>query len=151
MALKHYGAQPEPGRRYIRRPGAYALLLRGDAALLTVENSPIAGAEIQLPGGGIDPGETPVQALHREVMEETGWHIDVRFRLGAYQRHVYMPDYDMWAHKICHIFVARPTLRIGDPREAHHTIFWTDPGNVVDLITQRDDADFLADQWGRVF
>lgn len=151
MAIRRYGRPPEKGRRYTRRPGAYALLLRGNGALLTVENSPVAGIEVQLPGGGIDPGETPVRALHREVMEETGWRISIAFRLGSYQRHVYMPDYDLWAHKICHIFVAVPTLRIGPPREAHHSVVWTDPDRVPELITQQDDAAFLRDHWREIF
>ena len=37
--------------------------------LLTHQNAP--EPEFQLPGGGIDPDEHPIKALHREVMEET--------------------------------------------------------------------------------
>ena len=38
------------GQRYRRRPGIYAVLLRGDAVLMTYQSEP--EPEIQLPGGG---------------------------------------------------------------------------------------------------
>lgn len=76
---------PPPGRRNYRlRPGAYAVLIRGDQALLTFQHAP--EPEYQLPGGGIDPGESPLAALHREVREETGWTIGQPRWLGAYRR-----------------------------------------------------------------
>lgn len=37
-----------------------------------------------LPGGGIDPGETPEQAVIREVSEETGFQIDIRSKSAEY-------------------------------------------------------------------
>lgn len=76
--------------------------------------------EIQLPGGGIDPGESPVTALHREVFEETGWRIAAPRRLGAFRRFVFIPEYDMWAEKLCIIYQARPVLRLGRPSEEGH-------------------------------
>ena len=68
-----YGSPPESGRRYTRRAGAYAVLWRDGRVLLTHQDQP--WPEYQLPGGGIDPGESPLRALHREVQEETGWRI----------------------------------------------------------------------------
>ena len=56
-----------------RRLAAYAVVLRGDEVLLT-QLSERTGwpGEWTLPGGGIDHGEDPRNALLREVMEETG-------------------------------------------------------------------------------
>jgi 8-oxo-dGTP diphosphatase len=81
----------------------------------------VAGAvDIQLPGGGIDPGESPLRALHREVLEETGWRIASPRRLGAFRRFVFMPEYDLWAEKICHVYCARPVRQITNPIEPDH-------------------------------
>ena len=117
-----FGPGPEPGRRYIRRPGAYAVLWRGGQVLLTHQTEPLP--EFQLPGGGVDPGESPLQALHREVFEETGWSITCPRRVGAFRRFAYMPEYDLWAEKICLIYVARPVRQISSPTEPGHQALW---------------------------
>ncbi len=120
--IRRYGEPVNPAQRYRRRPGVYAVLLQGDSILTTFQAAPTP--EFQLPGGGIDAGEHPVAALHREVMEETGWQIDVRHRFGAFRRFTYMPEYDMWAEKVCTIYLARPVRRLGPPTEAGHTAVW---------------------------
>ena len=71
--MRRWGEAVERGRSYRRRPGAYAILWRDGELLLTFQAEP--KPEVQLPGGGIDPGESPFRALHREVREETGWSI----------------------------------------------------------------------------
>ncbi len=76
--------------------------------------------DVQLPGGGIDPGESPLQALYREVLEEIGWTIARPRRLGAFRRFVFMPEYDLWAEKLCQIYVAHPVRQIADPTEPDH-------------------------------
>ena len=60
-----------------QRVAAYALLTRGDQVLLTRMSSRtrIKG-RWTLPGGGIDHGEDPRDALRREVYEETGLHVE---------------------------------------------------------------------------
>ncbi len=120
--IRRYGEPVKPGQRYTRRAGVYAILLRGDHILATHQAAPIP--EFQLPGGGIDKGEHPIPALHREVYEETGWKIAITRRFGAFRRFTYMPDYDLWAEKVCTIYLARPVLRLGPASEAGHTAVW---------------------------
>ena len=56
----------------------YRVAVRGiifiDGKLLMTEDK---YGEVKLPGGGIDPGEDDVQALVREVKEETGYDVKV--------------------------------------------------------------------------
>jgi len=136
------GEPVRPGIRYKQRHGVYAILLRGNSVLLTHQAEPVP--EVQLPGGGIDPGESPLAALHREVLEETGWTITNPSRLGAFRRFTYMPEYDMWAEKVCHIYLARPALRLGPPVEAGHTALWASADIAIDLVENDGDRTFLS-------
>ncbi|QHQ36966.1 NUDIX domain-containing protein [Algicella marina] len=130
--MRRFGEPPFRHQRYTARPGAYAVILRGDRILVTEQDGDrLPEPEIQLPGGGIDPGESPVGALHREALEETGYRLFGLRRLGTYQRFTYMPDYDLWAQKICHIYLAAAGPRHGPPREPDHRPLWMSPADAV--------------------
>lgn len=141
--IRRFGQPPEKGRKYTRRPGAYALLPRAGQFLVTHQSEP--HPEIQLPGGGIDPGESAITALHREVLEETGWHIATPRKMGIFRRFVFMPEYDIWAEKICHIFTARPVVRMGMPSEPAHEAVWLPLNETIDLLANEGDRHFAAE------
>jgi 8-oxo-dGTP diphosphatase len=140
--MRRYGETIISGQRYQLRPGAYAILPRDGRFLVTFQAEP--EPEFQLPGGGMDPGESPIRALHREVFEETGWHIGPPRWLTAYRRFAYMPEYDKWAEKVAHVFVARPTLCMGPPSEAGHTALWLDLSEMLDLLSSEGDRSVVA-------
>lgn len=146
--MRRFGDPFRADHKYVRRPGAYAIIPDGQDILLTLQEADVL--ELQLPGGGIDPGETPVRALHREVFEETGYRITNIVRLGAYQRYTFMPEYGIWAHKICHIFLCKPTLSISDPPDVDHTVVWTDPATALQTLSNKGDRHFLR-QWLKRF
>jgi len=139
--IRRHGEAVKTGQKYRRRPGVYGVLLRGHEVLLTHQAEPIP--EFQLPGGGIDKGEAPIAALHREVFEETGWHIGPPRWLGTYRRFAYMPEYDLWAEKVCAIFVARPTLAMGPPSEAGHTAVWANARTALEMLDNVGDRAML--------
>ncbi|MEL6336477.1 MAG: NUDIX domain-containing protein [Pseudomonadota bacterium] len=112
-----------PGKPYRDRPGAYAIILgrgRYRGRILCVWQ----GDELQLPGGGIDPGESPLQALHREVWEETGWRIQPRTLLARFQRFAYLPDYQYWARKVQAVYLAEAVRPLSPPQEKGHVPVW---------------------------
>ncbi len=140
--MRTYADQPiDPVRRYRERHGAYAVVLDGRDVLVTWEDGE---REFQLPGGGIDPGEGPLQALRRECLEETGWQVRPLRRLGAFQRYAFMPSYDMWARKVCHVYLARPVRRVGPPSETGHAALWMPAATALARLSVDGDRSFLA-------
>lgn len=79
---------PPPRRQ---RVAAYAVLSRaaadGEELLLTRLAPHVSFRGWTLPGGGIDHGEHPRDALRREVLEETGLHAEPVRVLDVYSTH----------------------------------------------------------------
>lgn len=111
---------PVPGRRYHDRPGVYAIIAQGRRVLLARTKN------LLLPGGGIDPGESVIRALHREVYEETGWHIAPVRRLGSFVEYVWAGDMEHWRRKTAQIYLCRPVRQVSAPLEPDHTPEWAD-------------------------
>ncbi|WP_433893558.1 NUDIX hydrolase [Streptomyces sp. CA-111067] len=56
-----------------RRAARVAVIAPDGAVLLLRYDNPEVGRHWAMPGGGLDPGETPRDGARREVREETGW------------------------------------------------------------------------------
>lgn len=62
---------------------AYAICVRDDQLLLARWIDDQGRPEWTLPGGGVEHGEDPYDAVLREVEEETGYHVDLTALLGV--------------------------------------------------------------------
>jgi ADP-ribose pyrophosphatase YjhB (NUDIX family) len=76
--------EPPPRRQ---RVAAYALLRRGDELLLSRLAPHVRFRGWTLPGGGVDHGEHPREALRREIYEEAGLHAEPGRLLDVYHAH----------------------------------------------------------------
>jgi len=72
-----------------QRVGAYAVILRDDRILLSRLSSVVTSEELwTLPGGGLDHGEDPRDAVIREIHEETGLTAEVGETARVYSAHL---------------------------------------------------------------
>ena len=96
------------------RPGAYGVVRRDGRVLLVWDQ---ADEQWYFPGGGIEAGESPEEALAREVTEETG------FRLLACTPLVYAEQPTAkGVTKQCHFFLAE--VDDTDSGPAEHEVEW---------------------------
>lgn len=110
------------------RAGVVAAVRRPDGRLLAFERSDLSG-EWQLPQGGIEAGETPVQAAWRELAEETG--LD--------DRQVELVDeYDGWT-----AYMWPEAMQRGERLGQAHRWFFFQP--IVDPITPVPDGKEFSD------
>ena len=84
----------------VRHPGAACVLpLDGDDVILCRNWRPAIGAWLlELPGGGIEPGESPLEAARRELREEAGFTAGAITPLGAYRSVQGFSDFKLHYH-----------------------------------------------------
>lgn len=133
--MRRHGPPPDRRHVYRDRIGAYAILLRAGHVLLAEQDGALL-----LPGGGVDPGETPIRALHREVWEETGWRIGRPQRLGAFFRYGWLVEERYHARKIALIYAARPIRALGPPQEPDHRPVWVEAGLAPSMLAVEGEA-----------
>lgn len=131
---------PESGRPYPDRPVAFGVGLRqGLVALVRVE--PVDGPmRIDLPGGGVDPGETPEAALAREFIEESG--LEVRPTALLTRADHYFVNGAAESFNTRGLFYAVEVVaeRPDEKIEADHTLFWRSPEEALRLLSRDSHA-----------
>lgn len=85
--------------------GAYAIILDSQQRVLLCQRTDID--RWNLPGGGVESGETPWEAVVREVNEEVGLSVSVKKLLGVY---AYPPANDVIFSFLCERVTGELTL-----------------------------------------
>ena len=119
--------EPAPGCAYPDRPAAFAIVERDGRIAVACVSFEGGGGRLDLPGGGLDPGETPAAAAERECGEEVGLKIAVEDEV-ARANHYFTNEDDSRVNTRGVFFAARvlaeaPELKI----EADHALEWMTP------------------------
>lgn len=124
------GAERSPGVRYpLVTVGA---LIVGPSDRLLLIRTHKWGDRWGVPGGKVDWGESLLDAVHREVLEETDLRL-VEVRWGPLQEAVHHPEFHRDAHFVLVNVVARSdgeAVRLNDEAQA---FAWCTPGEAAAL------------------
>lgn len=149
MNVPQFGAA-EVGAVYPDRPAAFALIESdGLIALVQVERQG-RGLVVDLPGGGIDPGETAGEAAVRECGEEAGLVVAVAPAPFVRADHYFLHNDGVVRNTRGAFFVGRMTgedlsLKI----EADHERVWMEPQAAL-VQLDRDSHAWALAYWLRL-
>jgi 8-oxo-dGTP diphosphatase len=83
------------------RVALYGVLVENNKVLLATTRVP-SGTIVNFPGGGLELGEAPLEAIPREFKEETGLDIEVKELLFCSQHFQQNPEYP--TEQLMHIY-----------------------------------------------
>jgi len=142
--VRQFGERFNSKIKYQRRVGAYGIIFHKKGLLLTEQITSESNVEVQLPGGGSDKNESLIHALYREVLEETGWGIKVLKKEGVFQHFTYMPEYNIWAQKVCHIYRCAATIQKTKKLEKNHRFIILNKKKALEVLTDTGFKYFTA-------
>jgi 8-oxo-dGTP diphosphatase len=149
MTTPQFG-QAEPGATYPDRPAAFAVVEReGLIALVRVERRG-RGLVLDLPGGGIDEGETAAEAAVRECGEEAGLVVALDAEPFVHADHFFLHNDGEIRNTRGAFFVGRvlaedAALKIEDD----HELAWTAPDEAL-LRLDRESHVWAVVSWLRL-
>lgn len=117
-------------KRYAQRPGAYAVILNEEGLVGVVKNP----KGYFLLGGGIEGGETPEQALHRECKEEIGMSLRIERKIGVATQHLYVPEIDLYLSKEGHFYEATLLTLVDENSEDNHEFHWLSVSEALEKL-----------------
>jgi 8-oxo-dGTP diphosphatase len=147
MSTPQFGT-PEPGRAYPDRPAAFVVVER-DGLIATVRvELPSGRIRLDLPGGGVDPGETAAQAAVRECAEEAGLRVTVS-QPFAHADHYFVNEQDRSVNTRGAFFVGQfEAEEPGLKTEDDHALVWMDPFHALRSL-HRDAHAWAVAAWLR--
>jgi 8-oxo-dGTP diphosphatase len=123
--MAHFSMQfgrTKPGPPYKERPSVYGICTRNDDKIAIVRIGAEHPYKYDLPGGGIESGESDAEAVIREFDEETGLTVWPSKQLGRAGQ--FWINQDVPMNSLCTFFEVELTSTDGQPTEPDHKLVW---------------------------
>ena len=124
--MKYVGSKEE-NVEYRKRPGAYAIIVNNDDDKVGIVTD---GEDYFYLGGGIENGETKLEALKREMIEEAGYSIKNIREFEEVGSHIFAEDKG-YLEIIASVYIAEFDKKIAEPIEKDHKVLWVTPEEYV--------------------
>ncbi|CAM3647975.1 NUDIX hydrolase [Deinococcus frigens] len=83
-----------------------------DSSLLVFDHADVPDAGVQLPAGGVEPGETSADAAMRELYEESGLQLTAPRHLVSYRWEAQLPE--RFTRQVCYAYAFAAPFEIPD-------------------------------------
>jgi 8-oxo-dGTP diphosphatase len=116
---------------YTSRPSSYAIMFKEDTSKIAIIQK---GIRYFSPGGRIEHNETKEDCLHRELLEEFGWEIEVHHYIGNAERYFYVEKEGIHYLNDGHFYMCNKVRERFVPIEDDHILHWVSSSEAPQLL-----------------
>ncbi|MCI8586992.1 MAG: NUDIX domain-containing protein [Clostridia bacterium] len=132
--MKYIGSKNK-NIEYRKRPGAYAIIKRKEDNKIGIVMNTTNENDFFFLGGGIEKGETEIEALRRELIEESGYAIKNIKEFDKVGSFVYAEDKG-YLEVIANVYIAEFEKKIVEPIEKDHKVLWVTANEYINKMSQ---------------
>ncbi|MBC6973206.1 NUDIX domain-containing protein [Bacillus sp. Xin] len=134
MGLKPSFGYKKENQHYILRPSCYAITFDESCSKVAVIKK---GTRYFLPGGGMENAETREACLHRELLEELGWLIEIKQYIGNAEQYFYAEKEDIYYLNDGYFYLCKQIDEQTNRMEQDHKLQWLSPSEAQHLLTHQ--------------
>ncbi|MEG0294530.1 NUDIX hydrolase [Enterococcus sp.] len=143
MSVPTFGVK-EAGIQYKARYGVYVVIADTMKEKIILVQAP-NGAYF-LPGGEIESGETHLETIDREMLEELGFEVEVTTYFGEAVEYFYSRHRDTNYEHPGYFYRVTQWDQVAEPTEKTNNLVWVTPQAALELL-KRGSHRWAVEQW----
>lgn len=125
------------GCDYRPRQAVYAIIYNDTKGEVVTVQTP--DGYYWLPGGGIEGDESHPECLKRELLEETGYDVDIADFIGIAKQY-FITSSNEHISNVGNFYLAHLLSKVSEPLEGDHYLKWVPVSNVEKLLYHQHQA-----------